>query len=281
MNAAQELTTEQPPTDLIALAIEHKADVDTLERLFALRERDDAAVARRAFFTAMQAVQTEAPRVVKDSKNTQTGSAYAKLESIAKAIRPVYTAHGFSLSYGTEDSPREGYVRITCDVMHVGGHMVPRHVDMPLDDVGIKGNVNKTPTHAHGSTISYGRRYLVLMAFDIVMAGEDDDGNAADDVIGKHDRLIRSIAVAREWLPSILCIKENICDRGDVTAAAEAYAEMPWPVLCALNVAPSKGGLYTTEERKFLGPDGNKEFHDAVHQIRTDAGWYQREENKQ
>mgnify|MGYP002040969543 CR=1 FL=1 len=48
-----------------------------------------------------------------------------------------------------------------------------------MDANGMKGQQNKTATHAFGSSMSYGRRYLLLMVFDIALTNEDDDGQAA------------------------------------------------------------------------------------------------------
>lgn len=268
--------TEQTPDHWISLAIQQGADPERLEKLLGVQERWQAQQSKRAYFDAMRAVQAEAPAVARTAENKQTGSMYAKLEAISKAMAPVYTRHGFSLSYGTADSPLDGYVRITCAVMHSAGHVEHHHADLPLDDEGIKGNKNKTATHAHGSTISYGRRYLACMVFNVILVGEDDDGVAADDVMAKYDRLLAHNAVAREWLASIIAIKDNLIG-GDLSIAAEAYAEMPRPVIGALFIAPSKGGLFTTEERARAKDD--KDFQSEVHRRRTDSGWYQREEN--
>ena len=43
---------------------------------------------------------------------------------------------------------------------------------------GIKGSVNKTAMHGHGSALTYARRYIMCLAFDIQVS-DDDDGNAA------------------------------------------------------------------------------------------------------
>ena len=45
----------------------------------------------------------------------------------------------------------------------------------------------------------------------------------------------------------------------------------------ALNVAPSKGGIWTTEERKAFKE--NKDFQTLVHTLRKEAGWYDQPEN--
>ena len=49
----------------------------------------------------------------------------------------------------------------------------------------MKGTQNKTATHAFGSTMSYGRRYLKLMIFDVATTDEDD-GNAAGAYAGNR-----------------------------------------------------------------------------------------------
>lgn len=160
-------------------ATDPNVDVDKMERLFALQSQMMDREAARAFADAMSSAQAEIEPVARDKRNNQTGSDYAKLESIAKSIQPIIAKHGFSLSFGTDDCPREGFHRVTCDVMHRDGHTVRRHADLPADSAGIKGQVNKTPMHAFGSTMTYGRRYLTLLIFNISTA--DDDGNAAGD----------------------------------------------------------------------------------------------------
>lgn len=174
------------PARLLELAVQSDADPDKLRQLMDLQERWEAQQSKRAFFAAMQAVQAEAPRIVRDAENTQTRSMYARLESINKRLTPVYTRHGFSLSFGTADSPLDGYVRTVCDVMHSGGHERRYHVDLPPDIAGIKGQNNKTLVHAAGSTLSYARRYLTLLIFNVALAGEDDDGNGAGGSVGDH-----------------------------------------------------------------------------------------------
>ncbi|EHP94924.1 ERF family protein [Methylorubrum extorquens] len=154
-------------------------DIDKLERLMAMQERVAQRTAEMAFNAAMQAAQAEMPQVYRDAKNEQTRSRYARLESISAAIRPVITQHGFSLSYGTDTSPLKDHYRVTCVVAHAGGFSRTYFADIPTDANGMKGNQNKTATHAFGSTMSYGRRYLMLMVFDIALTNEDDDGQSA------------------------------------------------------------------------------------------------------
>ena len=167
------------------VASDPSCDVDKMERLLSMQERLVEREAEIAFNQAMQAAQQEMPVVIRDKTNDQTRSRYAQLETIDRAIRPVITRHGFSLSFGTDESPLDGHYRVTCVVSHIAGHTRHYHADLPADKTGIKGNVNKTDTHAFGSSMSYGRRYLKLLIFDI--ATGDDDGNKADGGVSPQE----------------------------------------------------------------------------------------------
>lgn len=159
-------------------ASDPNTDVEKMERLMGLYERMQDRQAKQAFNEAMAAAKQEMPYVVRDARNDQTKSTYARLETISDAVDPVIAKHGFSLSFGTDDCPIEAHYRITCDVAHEGGHEKRYHADVPADMTGMKGNQNKTATHGYGSTLSYGRRYLKVLIFDIKIKGEDDDGQA-------------------------------------------------------------------------------------------------------
>lgn len=178
---AETSSTGDAMLDMIQrLATDPSADVDKLERLIALHERttDKRRQVDReeAFNAAMVAAQAEMGPVVRDRHNDQTRSRYATLDAIARAIAPIYTSHGFAPTFGEADSPIEGHLRITCTLMHSSGGFRDYHTDLPMDQAGIAGKVNKTALHARGSTKSYGRRYLLLDIFNVATA--DDDGNA-------------------------------------------------------------------------------------------------------
>ncbi|WP_458717027.1 ERF family protein [Pseudomonas gregormendelii] len=158
-------------------AADPTVDVDKMERLMQMHERFVDRQASAAFNAAMVRAQQCIRPVVRRSLNTQTNSSYAKLEDIDQAISPVYTEQGFSLSFGTIDSPLAGHIRVICDVMHDQGHTKQYQMDLPLDATGIGGKTNKTGVHAHGSTNSYARRYLTMNIFNVVMVNEDNDGN--------------------------------------------------------------------------------------------------------
>lgn len=178
---------EYAPAASILEVIERAAmnpdcDVEKMRGLLEMKKEIDNAEAERAFNEALAAAQAEMEPVARDADNKQTGSRYARLEAIAKAINPIRAKFGFSESYGTADCPIDDHYRVTCQLRHSAGYTQPYHADVPMDLAGIKGNANKTRTHAFGSTMSYGRRYLKLMIFDIATS-DDDDGNAASQTV--------------------------------------------------------------------------------------------------
>jgi hypothetical protein len=143
-----------------------------------LQERILRWNAETAFNSAMAEAQAEITRVTTDKVNSQTRSKYASYAAMDATIRPIYSGHGLSLHFNTEDSPQAGCIRIVCDVTK-GGHAKRFHIDMPADGKGARGNDVMTRTHATGSAVTYGRRYLLAMIFNVAVGDVDDDGNAA------------------------------------------------------------------------------------------------------
>lgn len=153
-------------------------DIEKLERLMGLKERMDAKAAEADFNAALSRVQAGMGRVSADAENKQTRSNYATYGKLDKAVRPIYTSEGFSLSFSTEKS-EEGLVGMVCFVSHSAGHTREYRASVPSDGKGAKGGDVMTKTHAFGSGTSYGMRYLLKMIFNIAIGEEDDDGNAA------------------------------------------------------------------------------------------------------
>jgi hypothetical protein len=151
-------------------------NVDKLQMLLSMQREIVADDAKLQFNRAMSKAQGEMQPVVRDAKNDQTNSKYARLETIDAAIRPIYTRYGFCLEFNSEaiEGPNE---RIVCEVSHSAGHSKRYQLEAAPDTAGPQGKANKTPLHGLGSTVSYLRRYLTCMIFNIALANEDNDGN--------------------------------------------------------------------------------------------------------
>jgi hypothetical protein len=168
MNAVVSKIDEQvAPEGATLLAVIARAakdpdtDVEKLERLMAMIERVEAKNAERAFNEAMNAAQSEMRPVSADADNPQTRSKYATFAKLDSALRPIYTKHGFSLSFDEGESPKPEHVRVLCYVAHSAGFTRVYHRDMPADGKGAKGGDVMTKTHAAGAAGSYGARYLL------------------------------------------------------------------------------------------------------------------------
>lgn len=175
-------------------------DIDKLERLLAMQERVLARDAETAFNVAMNAAQAEMRPISANASNPQTRSRYATFDKLDSALRPIYTAHGFSLSFDEGDSPKPEHVRVLCYVSHVGGHTRTYHRDMPADGKGAKGGDVMTKTHAAGAAGSYGARYLLKGIFNVSVGEDDRDGNTPvrppDPITGEQRDIIATLGPA-------------------------------------------------------------------------------------
>lgn len=164
---------------LTAAAANPQVDIEKMERLWAMHERLAARDAEQAFNMAMMAAQGAMGRISADATNKQTSSKYATYAQLDRHVRPIYTEHGFSLSFDTAEGAPEAHVRVLAYVSHSGGHTRTYRADVPADGKGARGNDVMTKTHASGSAMSYGMRYLLKMIFNVAVGEDDDDGNAA------------------------------------------------------------------------------------------------------
>lgn len=150
-------------------------DLDRMERLIGMRDREIEAKAKEAFNNALADAQQELKPVAYDSHNPQTKSRYASYFAVDQVLRPVRSRHRFALTFDTEDGAPDGYIRVVA-FLSKGRHTRRYHYDSPIVTTGIRGNEMMTLTHARASAVTYAKRYLVGMIFDLSI-GEDKDGN--------------------------------------------------------------------------------------------------------
>ncbi len=181
-------------------ARDQSVDIAKFKQLMEMRERIELQQAERAFNVAMKAAQGEMRMVGTNKKNDQTKSRYATYDKLDAHLRPIYTKHGFSLSFDEADSPKPDHIRILCYVAHEAGFTRTYRKDMPADGKGAKGGDVMTKTHAAGAAASYGMRYLLKGIFNVSIGEEDRDGNAPAEVatitpeqIGQLRELVESV----------------------------------------------------------------------------------------
>ena len=179
-----ELAVTSPNLDVLHLAVEKGADIETIERLVKMQKDMADEAARREYASAMSRVQAGMRRISADATNPQTHSKYATYAALDREVRPMYSEAGFALSFDTGASEPDT-VLVLCHVSHAGGHDKTYRALMPADGKGAKGNDVMTRTHATGAAMSYGMRYLLKMIFNVAIGEDDTDGNTIPSTHGK------------------------------------------------------------------------------------------------
>lgn len=154
--------------------------LDRLRPLIDWAREDEAERKELAFDRAMTAAQAEITAVVRGQENKETKSTFASYDELDAMARPIYTSHGFAISYDIPDPPTgDKILLVVAIVRHSLGHKerFTRHV--PVRTTGPKGTVFMTDTHATMSAESYGMRYLLKGIFNIPTKDKEDDGNTA------------------------------------------------------------------------------------------------------
>lgn len=233
MQNENSLVTQSSPPNMLAVidraARDPQVDISKMERLLALAEQIHAREAKTHYDMAMNDAQGEMRPVSRDCHNPQTRSRYASYEAIDSAIRPIYTKHGFAMSFGSKASTSPDRVIVTCRVSHRSGHTEVIDLEMPADGKGARGNDVMTRTHATGSALSYGKRYIANLVWNLSFGEADDDGNSAG-FVAKSTPQSRSATKPEDVLPA------------KATEAARAWMIKQFPdAETAWNYAVSKG----------------------------------------
>lgn len=159
-------------------------DIMKMERLMQMHQQIQAQKALEAFNAAMSAAQAEMGPISADAYNPQTKSKYASYAQLDRALRPIYTRHGFALSFNEGETDKPAHIRQLCKVSHSAGHVESYKKDMSADGKGAKGGDVMTLTHASGAAQSYAMRYILKGIFNVAVGEEDADGNDEPDTIG-------------------------------------------------------------------------------------------------
>lgn len=161
---------------IVRAAADDSFNVEKLERLIALQEAGELRAADHAFNDALANAQAELKPVSTDASNPQTRSKYATYAQLDREVRPVYTRHGFSVSFTTEAAAEPNTIMVVGMLTH--GPISRRYqLPIPIDTKGARGQDVMTRTHATMSAATYGKRGLLTMMFNL--ATDDDDGNDA------------------------------------------------------------------------------------------------------
>lgn len=150
-------------------------DVAKLEKLLEVRERWEAAEARKAFVAALNAFKASPPTVSKNKQvrfTTDRGTTeyrHATLDNVCEAIGEALSKHG--LSHRWEVTQDKDAIRVACVLTHVLGHSERVSLEAMPDKSGSKNGIQ-----AVGSTVTYLQRYTLLSVTGMATTDQDDDG---------------------------------------------------------------------------------------------------------
>lgn len=169
----------------IEQAIAGNLPVETMEKLFALREKVKAETAREAFVLALSGFQSECPIIEKKKKVlNKDGSIryqFAPLEDIIDQIKAPLARYGFSYTWNLKNAP--GVITAVCRVTHKLGHSETSEFEVPIDKEGFM-----TAPQKYASAQTFAKRYSLCNALGVSTGEEDTDatdvgkeGNAISD----------------------------------------------------------------------------------------------------
>jgi len=153
-------------------------DVEKLQKLLDMQERIMAKNAEMAFNSAMAEMQAELPIITERGEIRVSGvlrSKYARFEDINEAVKPILQKHGFAMTFKTDTTT---VCKVTGILVHRAGHREQTDMTLPYDVSGSKNNVQ-----AIGSSVSYGKRYVMEALLNLTSRGEDDDGKKTSGTV--------------------------------------------------------------------------------------------------
>lgn len=121
---------------------------------------------------AIIAIQKDLGPFTKTAKNSAYGSSYVPLEEITPLAHQLLTKHKIALLQPMT-SDANGQAAIETILVHESGKSFSRTTKLALKQVD---------PQAHGSAVTYTRRYALMAMLGFTGEGEDDDGNKGSSV---------------------------------------------------------------------------------------------------
>lgn len=157
----------------------------------------------------------------------------------------------------------QDYVQVRAEIANVAGRVVASGL---AEEVRKASNINKTSALENAETSAVGRALAFFGMGGTEIASADEVAGAisqqkedqASEYLMKHNDVLRDSQV----LMAVAQMKESLAS-DDYAYVAQVEAELNREEMVALWVAPSKGGVFTTEERTKLRSD-------AMNQARKD-----------
>ena len=178
----QDVLVPDKPEDMLSLVMRAAADPNVdparLEKFLQIGRELQADKAKQQWAIAFRSAKDEIDNIEFTKRGHivyKDGSVvkFMQYDDIAEAVKPILKKYQLTSSYTYRHEATPPKTICVLTLLHSGGHSEKfESIPMPmLDQSG-----GKTDIQAAGSIMTYGRRYAIQAAFDIVAAGQDDDG---------------------------------------------------------------------------------------------------------
>jgi hypothetical protein len=215
---------------VMAAALNPALDPERIKAFLDMAREMDQDEKRQQFNVAFAAAYREIS-LIKIAKNGQivyegrggkkdSVITFIKHDDISRVIKPILHQNGLTATYSAEIVATPPKTVMVMTIMHVNGYSKEwRSVALPMIDSG----GGKSDIQGAGSVSTYGRRYVIIPAFDIVAEDADDDGNLgkaakaiteqqADTILDILHELDRrqpgSAALFAKWIKHMVCVSK-------------------------------------------------------------------------
>lgn len=171
--------SEGSALSIVQYAIAQGAGIDVIERLMALKEREEANEARRAYDAAMAEFKAHPPRISKNKhvEFGQTKYDHATLDHVTDVLTAALSHVGISHRFEIQQNGET--VTVSCILRHNLGHSERTSLTGPIDKSG-----SKNPIQSVGSAVTYLQRYTLLAAVGMAAGGDDDGASSGQAAQG-------------------------------------------------------------------------------------------------
>ena len=180
---------------------------------------------------------------------------YADLSQILQIVRPIFSKHGLSVTQMPLDYESANRIGVETMLMHSSGEWINSSFSMPMQQ-----SKQMTQAQCAGSILTYARRYALAAVAGITQ--EDNDAALQKQAVKQQEQQTQTAKqlhdlALNDHLESVDVIKQAIKE-DDLSTGAEAWFELDEETQRALWLAPSKGGIFSTHERKVMKEDFRK-----------------------
>ena len=159
-------------------AIASDKGLEVVDRIFAEQRRMIEYRDTENFNAALRRIQDRLRPIGKHGDNPETHSKFATAGAIDQMIDGLLQDERMTLTFEPEPHPQPDMLRLV-GVLSLGAYSKRYPLDIPVDGKGPKGGGVMSRTHALGSGLTYGKRYLKNIIFNLRFEEQDDDGNGA------------------------------------------------------------------------------------------------------